>query len=64
MEQANIQDAKLEEPNDAANTLIEAFKVNRKDAPKDAIRCLDVMIQRYALQGTSNFSGHTAHFLF
>ena len=41
----------MNEPDDAANTLVEAFKVYRKDKPQDAIRCLDVAIQRYAAKG-------------
>lgn len=49
--QAQIQLQKLNEPDDAANTLVEAFKVYRKDKPEDAIRCLDVAIQRYAVKG-------------
>ncbi|TVY84126.1 putative vesicular-fusion protein sec17-like protein [Lachnellula suecica] len=48
---AEIQTGKLNEPDDAANTMVEAYKVYRKDRPLDAIRCLDVAIQRYASKG-------------
>jgi len=48
---ADIQLKKLNEPDDAANTLVEAFKVYRKDQPLDAVRCLDVAIQQYAAKG-------------
>lgn len=41
---ANIQTSKLNEPDDAANTLVEAFKVYKKTDPLDAARCLDVAI--------------------
>jgi alpha-soluble NSF attachment protein len=41
----------LNEPDDAANTLVEAFKVYRKDNPQDAVRCVEVAIQRYASKG-------------
>lgn len=48
---ASIQTRNLKEPDDAANTMIEAFKVYRKDQPEDAVRCLNVAINQYCLKG-------------
>lgn len=56
---ANIQTNKLNEPDDAANTLTEAFKVYRKTDPLDAARCLDVAINHYTSKG--NFRRAATH---
>ncbi|CAG8957912.1 hypothetical protein HYFRA_00000253 [Hymenoscyphus fraxineus] len=56
---ANIQTTKLNEPDDAANTLTEAFKVYKKTDPLDAARCLDIAIQHYTLKG--NFRRAATH---
>jgi len=49
----------LKEPDDAANTLTEAFKSYRKDEPEDAARCLEQAIQHYTLKG--NFRRAATH---
>jgi len=56
---ANIQTNKLNEPDDAANTLTEAFKIYRKTDPLDAARCLDVAINHYTTKG--NFRRAATH---
>ncbi|KAE8444442.1 hypothetical protein EG329_000533 [Mollisiaceae sp. DMI_Dod_QoI] len=56
---ANIQTQKLNEPDDAANTLTEAFKVYKKTDPLDAARCLDVAINHYTSKG--NFRRAATH---
>jgi len=56
---ANIQTQKLNEPDDAANTLTEAFKVYKKTDPLDAARCLDIAINHYTLKG--NFRRAATH---
>ena len=43
--------SKLNEPDDMANTLTEAFKVYRKDSPKDAARVLTTAVQHYTSKG-------------
>lgn len=48
---ASIQSQNLNEPDDAANTLQEAFKVYRKSDPEDAARVLASAIQHYVLKG-------------
>lgn len=48
---ASIQRDKLNEPDDAANTLTEAFKVYKKSDPLDAARCLDAAINHYTGKG-------------
>ncbi|KAL3474986.1 soluble NSF attachment protein [Aspergillus californicus] len=48
---ASIQTENLNEPDDAANTLNEAFKVYRKSDPEDAVRVLASAIQHYVLKG-------------
>jgi alpha-soluble NSF attachment protein len=48
---AHIQTQNLNEPDDAANTLQEAFKVYRKSDPEDAARVLSSAIQHYVLRG-------------
>jgi alpha-soluble NSF attachment protein len=56
---AAIQQQKLNEPDDAANTLVEAFKSYRKDDPEDAARCLEQAIHHYTLKG--NFRRAATH---
>ena len=56
---SEIQTNKLSEPDDAANTLTEAFKVYRKTDPLDAARCLDVAINHYTSRG--NFRRAATH---
>ncbi|KAF7952343.1 uncharacterized protein EAE97_001840 [Botrytis byssoidea] len=56
---ADIQTNKLNEPDDAANTLTEAFKVYKKGEPLDAARCLDVAINHYTSKG--NFRRAATH---
>jgi hypothetical protein len=56
---AAIQTKNLNEPDDAANTLTEAFKVYRKSDPLDAARCLDVAINHYTSKG--NFRRAATH---
>ena len=50
---------KLNEPDDMANTLTEAFKVYRKDSPNDAARVLSTAIQHYTSKG--NFRRAATH---
>jgi len=56
---ASIQTKNLNEPDDAANTLTEAFKVYRKTDPVDAARVLDVAINHYTSKG--NFRRAATH---
>ena len=56
---AAIQTNNLKEPDDAANTLVEAFKVYRKTDPLDAARCLDIAINHYTSKG--NFRRAATH---
>lgn len=56
---ASIQADKLNEPDDAANTLTDAFKSYRKDEPEDAARCLEKAITHYTLKG--NFRRAAGH---
>ncbi|OCK74200.1 alpha-soluble NSF attachment protein [Lepidopterella palustris CBS 459.81] len=48
---ASIQSGQLNEPDDAANTMAEAFKAYRKDSPEDAARCLSKAIAHYCQKG-------------
>ncbi|KAF2143879.1 uncharacterized protein K452DRAFT_285920 [Aplosporella prunicola CBS 121167] len=48
---AAIQQNNLNEPDDAANTLTEAFKTYKKTDPEDAARCLDSAINHYTMKG-------------
>jgi len=56
---ASLQTNQLKEPDDAVNTLTEAFKSYRKDEPEDAARCLEQAIQHYTLKG--NFRRAATH---
>lgn len=48
---AEIQTKNLQEPDDAANTLTDAFKAYRKVDAASAARCLSVAIDRYCAKG-------------
>ncbi|KAK4154125.1 soluble NSF attachment protein [Chaetomidium leptoderma] len=56
---ASIHKDKLNEPDDAANHMVDAFKVYRKEYPTDAIRCIKVAIERYQAKG--NFRRAASH---
>lgn len=56
---ADIKTNKLNEPDDAANTMTEAFKAYRKTDPEDAARVLDVAINHYTSKG--NFRRAATH---
>lgn len=48
---AQIQTNNLKEVDDAANTLVDAFKALRKDDPQAAAKCLNTAIDRYCQKG-------------
>ena len=48
---ADIQTNNLKEPDDAANTLTDAFKAYRTVDPPAAARCLNIAIDRYCAKG-------------
>ncbi|RYO82214.1 hypothetical protein DL762_006737 [Monosporascus cannonballus] len=56
---AAVQTDNLKEPDDAANTLVDAFKVYRKENPEDAVRCLGVAVNQYCKKG--NFRRAAQH---
>lgn len=56
---AQVQTQNLREPDDAANSLVDAFKAYRKDDPPAAARCLNVAIDRYCAKG--NFRRAASH---
>jgi alpha-soluble NSF attachment protein len=56
---AAIQTKHLNEPDDAANTLVEAFKVYRKSEPAEAARVIDAAINQYTAKG--NFRRAATH---
>ncbi|KAF7549320.1 hypothetical protein G7Z17_g6456 [Cylindrodendrum hubeiense] len=56
---AEVQVKNLNEPDDAANSLVDAFKAYRKDDPTAAARCLNVAIDRYCAKG--NFRRAASH---
>ncbi len=56
---ASIQNSKLSEPGDAANTLTEAFKAYRKTDPEDAARVLNQVVSHYT--STGNFRRAAGH---
>ncbi|KAI1343960.1 TPR-like protein [Xylariaceae sp. FL0016] len=56
---AAIQTQHLNEPDDAANTMVDAFKVYRKESPADAVKCLEVSVQQYCKKG--NFRRAAQH---
>lgn len=49
---ASVQRQQLNEPDDEANTLTEAFKAYKKDDPEAASRCLDKAIAHYCSKGS------------
>jgi len=55
----SIQLTNLNEPDDFANTMTEAFKAYRKESPEDAARCLEKAITHYASKG--NFRRAATH---
>lgn len=56
---ATIQTKHLNEPDDTANTLVDAFKAYRKTDPEDAARVLNVAINHYTSKG--NFRRAATH---
>ncbi|KAK4101363.1 TPR-like protein [Parathielavia hyrcaniae] len=56
---AAIHRDKLNEPDDAANIMIDAFKVLRKEYPKEALDCIRAAIDRYVQKG--NFRRAASH---
>jgi len=56
---ATIQTKNLNEPDDAANTLTEAYKSYRKTDPEDAARVLSSAINHYTMKG--NFRRAATH---
>jgi alpha-soluble NSF attachment protein len=56
---AQISIKNLNEPDDAANMMVDAFKVYRTESPQDAVRCLDAAIDRYCAKG--NFRRAASH---
>lgn len=56
---AQIQTNYLKEPDEAANSMVDAFKAYRKVDPEAAIRCLDVAINQYCVKG--NFRRAASH---
>ncbi|KAK0386520.1 hypothetical protein NLU13_6355 [Sarocladium strictum] len=48
---AEIQNKNLNEADDAANTLTDAFKAYRKDEPASAAKCLSAAINQYCARG-------------
>lgn len=56
---AAIHKDRLNEPDDAANLMVDAFKVYRKDYPDQAVKCIDEAINRYTTKG--NFRRAASH---
>lgn len=56
---AQIQLNNLKEPDDAANTYIDAFKVYRNSSPEEAVRCVEFSINQYCTKG--NFRRAASH---
>jgi len=56
---AEVQNTKLNEPGDAANAMVDAFKVYKQDNPEDAVRCLEFSINSYTRTG--NFRRAAQH---
>lgn len=56
---ARVQGTNLQDPDDAANSMVDAYKAYRNEDPKAAIRCLEVAIQRYCYKG--NFRRAATH---
>jgi alpha-soluble NSF attachment protein len=49
---AKVHDENLKEPNDAANAMVDAFKVYKQEQPEDAVRCLEFSIGQYCKTGS------------
>jgi len=58
-EAARIQRDLLKDTDDAANTLVDAYKAYRTSDPNAAVRCIDQSIQRYCVKG--NFRRAASH---
>ena len=56
---AEIQINNLNEPDDAANTMIDAFKAYQNDDPGAAIKCVNFAVDRYCKKG--NFRRAAGH---
>ncbi|KAK3387695.1 soluble NSF attachment protein [Podospora didyma] len=56
---ADVHKNKLNEPDDAANLMVDAFKVYRKESPEDAVRCVELAINNYTAKG--NFRRAASH---
>ncbi|KAK2070887.1 hypothetical protein P8C59_005349 [Phyllachora maydis] len=56
---AQVQRNELKDPDDAANTAVDAFKVYRKDKPEAAVRVIEPAIQQYCSKG--NFRRAASH---
>lgn len=56
---AEVHDKNLKEPNDAANAMVDAFKVYKQEQPEDAVRCLEFSIGQYCKTG--NFRRAAQH---
>ncbi|KKA28762.1 hypothetical protein TD95_004794 [Thielaviopsis punctulata] len=56
---ADVQERYLKDPDDAANSRLEAFKAYRKDDPAAAARCLEAAIKQYCARG--NFRRAAGH---
>jgi len=54
---ASVQIEKLNEPDDAANTYLEAFKSYKKSDPEDAARVLEKAIKHYTQKGNFRRAG-------
>lgn len=48
---AEVFNKNLNEPDDAANTMLDAFKAYKKTDPQAAVRCVKFAIQRYTAKG-------------
>ena len=56
---AQIYNKNLNEPDDAANVLTDAYKAYRKDDPQAAVRSINFAIDRYCAKG--NFRRAATH---
>ncbi|KAJ4307096.1 vesicular-fusion protein S17 [Collariella sp. IMI 366227] len=56
---ADIHEKKLSEPDDAANIMVDAFKVLRKVDPEKALTCIEAAIRRY--EGKGNLRRAASH---
>jgi alpha-soluble NSF attachment protein len=56
---ADIQGRLLKDADDAANTLVDAYKAYRTSDPQAAVKCIEQSIQRYCVKG--NFRRAASH---